>query len=108
MNYLIETPVGTLLSAAAGKKIANFKRQMKKLEALNNELCAEILMEMEQRGIVKAQSKDVIISYIEPTTRESFDTKAFRKDHADLYDEYTKLTPVKASVRIKVLDEEPS
>lgn len=105
MNNLIRlTEDGALLSASTAKKIAKFKRDLEKVEALRNELYAELLLEMETRGIIKAVSEDVIINYIPATTRETFDTKAFRKAHPDLYDQYAKLSPVKASVRVKVVD----
>ena len=36
---------------------------------------------------------------------ETFDSKTFRKDHPDLYDEYVSISMVKASVRMKVVSE---
>lgn len=93
MNNLITlTKDGALLTAEAGKKIAEFERQIKKLEAL----------EMEQKGIIKAVCEDVAITYIPAGERETFDSKAFRKENPRLYDKYVKLSPVKASVRIKL------
>lgn len=104
-EFITVTGTGALLSAEAGKKIAEFERQIKKLEALENVLRAEIMLEMERKGIIKAVSEDVMISYVAPGDRESFDSKAFRKDNPKLYDKYVKISPVKASVRIKVLSD---
>lgn len=103
-NLIVLTKNGALLSADTAAKIADFERQKKKLDALENVLRAEIMMEMEQRGIIKAVSEEVSISYIPEGDRESFDSKAFRKDHPDLYDEYVRLSRVKASIRIKVAE----
>jgi hypothetical protein len=61
-----------------------------------------ILEEMENKGILKVENDEFVISYIGATDRETFDTKSFRNAHADLYDEFVKMTPVKASVRIKL------
>lgn len=103
-NLIVLTKNGALLSADTAAKIADFERQKKKIDALENVLRAEIMMEMEQRGIIKAVSEEVSISYIPEGDRESFDSKAFRKDHPDLYDEYVRLSRVKASIRIKVTE----
>ena len=103
-NLLVLTKDGALLTPETGKKIAEFERQIRKLEALENELRAEIMLEMERRGILKAVCEDVAITYIPAGERESFDSRSFRKAHPDLYDDYVKLSPVKASIRIKVQD----
>ena len=57
---------------------------------------------MESKGIIKVETEEITISYIAPTDRETFDSKRFKADHADLFDEYVKMSPVKSSVRIKV------
>lgn len=103
-NLIVLTKDGALLSADTAAKIAEFERQKKKLDALENVLRAEIMMEMEQRGIIKAVSEEVSITYIPEGDRESFDSKSFRKDHPDLYDDYVRLSRVKASIRIKVTE----
>ena len=45
------------------------------------------------------------ITYIAPTTRETFDSKAFRAKNPKLYDEYVKIGAVASSVRIKLKGE---
>ena len=60
-----------------------------------------LLEEMKNKGIKKIETPDVIISYVDASDRETFDTKQFREDNPDMYDEYVKFTPVKASIRIK-------
>ena len=59
-----------------------------------------ILREMQVKGVIKIETDEMTISYIAPTDRESFDAKEFRKDCPQLYDEYVRLSPVKASIRI--------
>jgi len=72
-----------------------------KLKAKKDNLTLTLLEEMKNKGIKKIETPDVIISYIEESERETFDSKEFRKDYPDMYDEYIKFTPVKASIRIK-------
>ena len=94
-----------VLTPSAASMIAYFERQLKLMKAKEDELKQRILEEMESKGIVSIKSPDLTISYVAPTTRETFDSKAFRKDHPDLYDEYVSISMVKASVRMKVVSE---
>ena len=85
-----------------GKQIAEFERQLKDLKEKEDELKLNILNEMEEKGIIKIETDDLIINYIAPTDRETFDSKTFKEQHQDLYDEFIKMTPVKSSIRIKI------
>ena len=91
-----------ILDPEVSKTIADFERQIKAIKEQEDNLKKAILEEMEQRQIVKIETPDLLISYIATTDREAFDSKTFRADHGDLYDEYVKMTPVKSSIRIKV------
>ena len=90
------------LNENVSKNIAEFENAIKELKAKEDELKQNILKEMEEKGILKVETNDIIINYIESTDRETFDTKTFREEHSDLYDEYIKITPVKSSIRIKI------
>ena len=90
------------LTAWASSKLAEFESMMKELKAQEDALKARILEEMEQRGILYLDTPELRISYVAPTEREVFDSKTFRADFSELYDNYTKMTPVKSSIRIKV------
>lgn len=97
------TPSGiALLDEQTADKIADFKAMAKKIKGEEDALEAAILDEMRAKGVVKIETVHLVINYIEPSMRETFDSKALRKDFPDIYDGYAKLTPVKDSVRIKV------
>ncbi len=83
-------------------KIVEFERMAKQIKEAEDNLKAAILKEMEEKNILSIDSPELRISYVAATTRETFGTKAFRDDFASLYDEYVKIAPVKASIRIKV------
>lgn len=91
-----------LLSAEIGEKIAQFEKQIKMLKEQEEALKAAILAEMEAKGIIKVDNEHLTITYIAETDRETFDTKAFKAEFAELYNEYTKISKVKPSIRIKV------
>lgn len=92
----------TILDLEVSNKIAEFERQLKTIKEQEDELKKAILEEMEAKNIIKIESDDLMISYIAPTDRETFDSKKFKAENQDLYDEYIKMTPVKSSIRIKV------
>lgn len=103
MNELITIENGTaVLNADTVKKIAEFEDAMKKLKQAEDKLKKEILGEMEEKNILKIENDTMTISYIGATGRETFNSKKFRSDNPDLYDEYCKIIPVKPSIRIKV------
>lgn len=94
----------SILDAEVSKKIAEFERQLKAIKEQEEKLKTAILEEMEKQGIVKLEDETsgLTISYIAKTYRENFDSKKFRKDHPEMYDEYIKMSSVKSSIRIKV------
>lgn len=104
MELITASADTALLQPEISKKIADFERQIKEIKKAEDELKEKILEEMENKGLLKVKTDDLAITYVAPADRESFDSKKFREDHADLYDEYIKMTPVKANIRIKVVD----
>ena len=94
-----------LLNPAVSIKLAEFERMVKEVKEKQDELKQRILEEMESKGILSIKTPELTISYVAPTTRETFDSKTFRKDHPDLYDEYINISLVKGSVRMKVVSE---
>ena len=94
-----------LLNPEVSIKLAEFERVVKEFKAKEEELKQRILEEMESKGIVSIKTPELTISYVAPTTRETFDSKTFRKDHPDLYDQYVGISLVKGSVRMKVVSE---
>ena len=72
-----------------------------KLKAKKDNLTLALLEEMESKDIKKIDTPDVVISYIAESDREVFDSKKFREDYPDLFDNYVKFSKVKPSVRIR-------
>lgn len=91
-----------ILNAETSKRIADFERKIKEIKQAEDELKQGILAEMEEKGVIKINTEELIVSYVAPTDRETFDSKRFKAEHQDIYDEYVKMSPVKASVRVKV------
>ena len=103
MDKLIRVEDGNaVLMQSASAMLAEFERQVKAIEAKQEELKKRIKAEMEANGILSLETDELSITYVAPYPKESFDTKAFRKKNPDLYDEFVKITNVSASVRMKL------
>lgn len=91
-----------LLNPEISSKLAEFERMAKEIKAKEDELKQRILAEMEEHGILKIETDELTITYVQPSNRETFDSRAFRKDNPDLYDDYVKIGYVSPSIRMKV------
>lgn len=81
--------------------LAHYINQVKEIEQKQSEIYEQIKVQMEQRGIKKFENDFISITYIEPTTRDTFDSKGLKADNPELYAQYLKESEVKSSVRIK-------
>ena len=101
MNDLIKIENGVIAQKTVDY-ITAVETQMKALKDQYDQFKAELLTAMEQNGIDKVEIGNLRINYIGETTRETFDSKQFKQDMPDLYNEYVKFSKVKPSIRIKV------
>lgn len=101
MNDIIIVKDGiTALNLEFCAHMLDVKEQIKKLKEVdeaNNEMLLEA---MEKHHLIKFENDAIVVNYIAPTDFESFDSKTFRKDHADLYDEYVHMKERKAYVKV--------
>lgn len=93
---------GAILNPETAGKIADFERVAKEVKKKEDELKKAILAEMESKGIIKLDTDDLTISYVESFTKEALDSKTLREELPDIYDNYVKITPVKSSIRIRL------
>ena len=81
--------------------ILELKKMEEKVKVLKDTLNTYLLEEMQKKNIKGLETPEMVVSYVDEYERETFDSKTFRKDYPDMYDEYVKFTTVKPSVRIK-------
>lgn len=106
MDELITVKDGfAILDHTVATQIADFERVIAQLKEKEDELRERILCEMERKGIKKIDTMDLVLTYKAPYDRETFQSKQFREDNPDLYDSYIRMTPVKASVSIKLKED---
>ena len=93
---------GYSLNEFVSIELATLEKEAKRIKEIQDNYKKAILEEMEAKQIIKIDTPEVLVSYVAPTDRETFDSKKFKEDHQDLYDEYVNMSPVKSSIRIKV------
>lgn len=101
MNELLIAENG-LITSETSEKIKTLVKTIKELKETEETLRASLLTEMESRGILKLEDDNVSITYKAAYDKESFDSKQFMIEHADLYDQYVKISTCKPSLLIKV------
>ena len=95
-----------LVKIAEGEeKIKNFELLKKEVEAQNEILKAELLEAMKTQGIKSFENDALKITYIEPTTRETIDSKRLKEELPEIAEKYKKISKVKDSVRITLKGE---
>lgn len=84
------------------RTITNLVIVKKQLEDREKRLKEELVKAMERYGVKAFENEQIKLVYVAPTTRSRLDNTKLKKDHPDLVKEYTKTSPVSASVRITV------
>ena len=85
------------------KNIITTKAVADKAKAEYDNLRAKLLEEMENKGIKKLETPEIILTYKAPYDSEKFDKDRFKVEHPEMYDDYTGITHNKQSIVIKVL-----
>lgn len=83
-------------------KLVEFKKQIDAAEKEYTEMIDKLKAAMEENEVIKIDTPELLINYIPEGERESFDSKKFKEDNPDLYDEYITMKPIKSSIRVKV------
>lgn len=87
-------------------QIVQMKKQLKEFENTEKELKNELYQRMEENNIKKMDTPLLTITRVLPSTSKKFDSKAFQKDHEDLYQKYQKETQRKGYVKLSAKETE--
>lgn len=82
------------------RAIIEIKTRLAQAEEQKKSLTEALYREMDERGVYKLDSPTLSITRIADTTAETFDSKAFRADHPELYGKYLRETQRKGYVKI--------
>lgn len=92
-----------VLDPYASYQLAMAEMRINEMKEFQENYKARILEEMEKKGVVKITTDHIQITYTNPTTKETFDSKKFKEEHLDTYNQYIKTSNVKGSIKIKCL-----
>ena len=102
MNEIIKMEDGNaVMSLEFMAHMLDVKDQLKKLKEIDDANNEMLLEAMEKHHLIKFENDAILVNYIAPTDRETFNTKKFKAQCPDVYDAYCTMKPVKASVRVK-------
>lgn len=76
------------ISSEAAKKIKDLLSLKKDIDELEKQVKALFLQEMKDRKLDKISVDGVTITFVEGTSKETFDKKKFRAENEDLYNDY--------------------
>ena len=82
--------------------IITIEKKIKELKKIQDTYKENILKAMEEYDVKEIDIPELKITRKFATTRETLDSKRFRAEHQDLYDEYINITDVKGSITIKI------
>ena len=100
-KYEVEIANDTLTELYEVEKIIAYYENLKKKAEEDAKLLREtIVNSMKEQGISKFENDKICISYIAPSTKETFDSATFKRQHPELWNQYKKTSPVKEQVRI--------
>lgn len=90
-----------IVAPSVMETIHDIEVQKRRIDKQYDDYKKALLEGMEEFGIKKAETDDLVITYVEPTERASIDTKKLWAEYKDVAFACEKVSPVKASVRIK-------
>ena len=100
---LAQTTESVLLQLKdASSLIGELKTRLKMAEEAEKALKQYLIAEMEQGALQTLENDFIKVSYVAPSERESIDKDKLKEKYPDIYEQYRKVSPVAASVRIKI------
>lgn len=105
MNELVKVEDGKLvLDEQYAEDYKELLRLQKKLELGTKEVNQRVKDLMEELGKTNLEANGIVFTYKRGTSRTSVDTKRLKEECPDIYEEYSKTSPVASSVTVKILD----
>lgn len=86
----------------AEQQIINIETQLKALKEQQDTLKSGLLALMQEYGVKKWETDNIMLTRVLSSKREDFDKKQFQADNPELYKQYIKETTTSESIRIKV------
>lgn len=101
-NLFMQDTDGAMIVAPNAMEIVHdMEVQITRLSRERDKYRDALLEGMEEYGIKKAETDDLVITYVAPTEKCSIDTKKLWAEYKDVAFACERISPVKATVKIK-------
>lgn len=101
MNELVKIENNEIVVAAeVVEQIKEFQKAKAKMDIMEKELKASLKNAMELKGIKKFIINGLCATIREATSRTAIDSKRLKEECPDIYEEYSKTTPVASSITL--------
>mgnify|MGYP003303975891 CR=1 FL=1 len=81
-------------------KITTLIKLKKQMDEQEKQLKEQLVKAMEFYGIKAFENEVIKMTYVAPTIKTTVDSKALKKDHPDLFAQYTKSSNISAYVKV--------
>lgn len=102
LEIVEKTPDGLIVSPDAIAFITQAEQRMKEIKTQYDEYKAALLEAMERYGIDKIDTDNFTASYVAPHMATRVDSKRLASEYPEVYDDVTKASYVKGSVRVRL------
>lgn len=82
--------------------IIELEQKKKEIDEMIKEYRAEILKQMEAHNIRKIDCGEIAFTYKDAYDKFTFESKKFKEENPDLYDQYLKRSEMPASILVKI------
>ena len=89
-----------IVDATVIEKIKDFKKAKAQMDLVEKELNKSLKEAMEKVGLKKFIVNGLCATIKDGTTRTTVDSKRLKKEAPDIYEEYSKTTPVASSITL--------
>lgn len=93
------------VEAKITKAIAKLELQKEEVAERNAKIREKLKLAMEEKGITGYDNDYLSITYVAPYIKTTVDSKLLKEKYADIFNECSKTSEVKSSIRIKVKGE---
>lgn len=91
-----------VLAKQAHDAIVFYESMMKQFKQEYDEYKKALLEAMEENGVKQIKNDDFTVTYVAPTERVSLDSKMVEMQYPRIFNECSKVSSVKSSVRVKM------
>ena len=105
-RFIANTEEMSLVEAKISTAIAVFSERLEGMRTRDGEMREAIKVAMRDNFAKKFENDLIAITYVAPTTRTSIDTKKLKEEKPEIWEEYSKTSEVKDSVRITINNDE--